>query len=369
MSRLNREKMYESLKDHNRSLILRQLCFHGARSLNRLSELTDLSRSSVVNYVNALKDDGLVSSAGLDDSTGGRRQELWRLNPGSKWFVGVSLANGVLRWTIADLNRGIVREGTKTPVSESQGDIVKGIGVLLQKLKHMAADAGADFEDACVAVKGVVHPHAGIIFSMDEYPDWRDLPLTQLWDYDFDVHLINYPSAALLRDKWFSKSINLTPTACFFLGNLLQVGVIRDGAVIRGEIGTDIDIGHVTVDPDGLDCHCGRKGCFLTVATRANHDRRVAEAKTPEARANVERELMDRLAMVIDHVKEEFGVDNIIVGGYPADMDEPFRDSLKDVLKDPRLLFIDARSEGEIMARGAAFRSLENFLNMRTFKY
>lgn len=364
---LNRQTLFETLRQNNRALILRQFCLQGPLSLNGLAERTALSRASLMNYLRVMQAEGLLGIVRRSPSTGGRRGALWDLLEDARWFAGIAVANGELHWNLLNLKRERVGEGTRALRAADQGGLVNQVVSLIETLRRKAARAQASLEDLTLAVKGVVHPHAGIVFTLDEDPEWTSLALTQLWHYPFPVRLVNYATAVLLRRKWAQKQGDAASSACLYVGNLLQVAVMDQGVVCRGEIGTDIDIGHVRVMPDGDRCHCGRRGCFLTVATRANHQRLLAQAVS--GRAGVEKRLALSLACVLKHVGREFGVQSFVVGGYPAELGEAFRRACATEVGRVPVEWLPVREEGAGMAQGAAYRSLEGFLRIDTFRY
>jgi glucokinase len=49
------------------------------------------------------------------------------------------------------------------------------------------------------------------------------------------------------------------------LGTGVGGGVLADGRILRGATGAAGHIGHLTVDPDGVLCICGNRGCLETV--------------------------------------------------------------------------------------------------------
>jgi glucokinase len=51
------------------------------------------------------------------------------------------------------------------------------------------------------------------------------------------------------------------------LGTGLAAGLVVDGELWRGSRGTAGEIGHIPVDPNGLLCACGQRGCLETVAS------------------------------------------------------------------------------------------------------
>jgi predicted NBD/HSP70 family sugar kinase len=54
------------------------------------------------------------------------------------------------------------------------------------------------------------------------------------------------------------------------------MGVISGGQLVRGHSGFAGEIGHITVEPNGLRCTCGNRGCLETVASDAALARRIS---------------------------------------------------------------------------------------------
>lgn len=367
MSTLDRESVYETLRNHHRARIVRQFCLHGELSLKRLVGLTGFSRSSLVNHVRRLEAEGLLRVAGLGPSTGGRREQRWCLNPDAHWFGGIALSAGRLSWELINIRRTRVESGQRPLRRTDQGAVVNRLSALIQRLRDRAAQSKAELSPLTLTVKGIVHPHAGIIFAMDEYPDWRNLALTQLWDFGIPIHLINHTSALLIENKWTADPAQPQSAACLHIGNLLQVAVMRNGSICRGEIGTDIDIGHVQVATGGRRCHCGRRGCLLTVATKATFDRDLEASPPPDGREHVHAALMTALSRAVRHVQVDFGVDRFLIGGYPASFDPAMHILLTRQDKRLDIEWLAGPDDGPRAALGAAFRSLEAYLNIATF--
>jgi glucokinase len=60
----------------------------------------------------------------------------------------------------------------------------------------------------------------------------------------------------------------LSPTfALLTLGTGVGGGVVVDGRLRLGTLGSAGELGHLTVDPDGTRCGCGGRGCLETVAS------------------------------------------------------------------------------------------------------
>ncbi|MDT3398823.1 ROK family protein [Streptomyces sp. B1866] len=109
--------------------------------------------------------------------------------------------------------------------------------------------------------------------------------------------------------------------------------LILDGRVHTGSSGLALEVGHLTVNPDGAPCHCGSRGCldieadplaFLTAAGRAPgpEESLLAQARAllreeyadPSVRAAAHR-LTDRLGLGLAGLVNILNPDRIILGG------------------------------------------------------
>jgi glucokinase len=79
--------------------------------------------------------------------------------------------------------------------------------------------------------------------------------------------LDNDANVAALGERWMGAGENSSDVTFITLGTGVGGGIIAEGNLIHGVNGAGGEIGHVTVDPEGFDCTCGKKGCLETVAS------------------------------------------------------------------------------------------------------
>lgn len=77
----------------------------------------------------------------------------------------------------------------------------------------------------------------------------------------------NDANVAALGEKWRGAGGDNDDVVFITLGTGVGGGIIADGHLIHGTAGSGGEIGHMTVDPDGFECTCGKKGCLETVAS------------------------------------------------------------------------------------------------------
>ena len=65
----------------------------------------------------------------------------------------------------------------------------------------------------------------------------------------------------------------------------IGAGLILNGRLYRGSGGLAGELGHVLVDPEGIVCRCGNRGCLETVAAAGALVRRCAAATATTSRS------------------------------------------------------------------------------------
>ncbi|MFF3688275.1 ROK family protein [Streptomyces sp. NPDC002187] len=131
--------------------------------------------------------------------------------------------------------------------------------------------------------------------------------------------------------------------------------LVLDGRLHTGSSGLALEVGHLTVTPDGRPCHCGSRGCldveadplaFLTAAGRdpgpevslleQSRELLRADYGDPAVRAAAE-ELIDRLGLGLAGLVNILNPDRIILGGLHRDLLDADPDRLRAVVADRSL--------------------------------
>ncbi|MFB2596842.1 ROK family protein [Herbiconiux sp. P17] len=129
------------------------------------------------------------------------------------------------------------------------------------------------------------------------------------------------------------------------LGTGLAAGLVIDGALWRGARGTAGEIGHIPVDPNGVLCPCGQRGCLETVASGSAIARQwvtddpiparsllaAAEAGDPTALA-IRSLLVDNVAAAVRVLVLTVDVEIVMIGGGLSNLGEWLLDEVRRVL-------------------------------------
>jgi glucokinase len=76
------------------------------------------------------------------------------------------------------------------------------------------------------------------------------------------IYLFNDADAYILGEALYGAGKGCRIVVGFTLGTGIGGGFIVDGEVYTGSRGFASEYGHMTIDPNGPLCHCGKKGCL-----------------------------------------------------------------------------------------------------------
>lgn len=128
---------------------------------------------------------------------------------------------------------------------------------------------------------GPINLLTGVLGLLPNFPGWDNFPLRDALQQatGLPVFLESDANAAALAE-WrvgLGKTSGLQSMAMITLGTGVGSGLILDGKVWHGMFGMGGEVGHATVDPTGLLCACGSRGCLEMYAS-ANGVIRLAHA-------------------------------------------------------------------------------------------
>jgi len=77
-----------------------------------------------------------------------------------------------------------------------------------------------------------------------------------------EIVIVNDATAACYGEYRLGAARGSSTCVCLTLGTGLGGGAVIGGAPLMGATGCSMEVGHITVEPRGWRCHCGREGCL-----------------------------------------------------------------------------------------------------------
>lgn len=271
--------------------ILRALASGRAISRADLSELVGLGRSSVSQILSRLVANGTVVVESRQKQSGrGRPTERLSIDPVAVAAIGIDFGHGWVHVSALNILGDVIGRGGRSIGDEATWEarttlarsLLAGLALDPAQLRPLRAIA--------VGLPGPLHidrqwivpdgVNAPVEDASDRYGDapWFGFVRDTARHLGVPALLDNTSRFAAFAEH-VARGGNGEDTTfyvrCFSgIGGALasQTGVVRGSSGMAGEIG------HLTVEPDGVKCRCGRRGCLETVATTPAVLRRARDA-------------------------------------------------------------------------------------------
>ncbi|WP_199439717.1 ROK family transcriptional regulator [Umezawaea beigongshangensis] len=258
------------LRRANLALLVRTVREHGRVSRAQLAVHSGLSKATVSSLVTELAQRGLVRSAGTTAGGQGRPGELVELRPAAASGIGLDVHVEHVSATAVDLT-GDVLHTERVPLDVASLGPERALDELAAVADRVLAAVearGGWVSGATVAVPGLVDTGTGIVRTAPRLR-WREvtvldglaartgLPL-EFFGIDNDANLA--ATAEIDAGPANSPQDFVHLTGDHGVGG----GLVCGGVLVRGALGHAGEVGHMSLDPLGRRCSCGRRGCWET---------------------------------------------------------------------------------------------------------
>ncbi len=187
-------------------------------------------------------------------------------------FIGIDLSGPNLRAAIVG-DDGQIGERREEPIEADK--LVVQVARVVKQLRGIDASVAA----LGVAIPGLVNRQTDRVVSS------RDLPATVRENLHAEltnaagvrVEIENDANAAAYGEYKVGAGRGSRDMFYITIGDGIGGAIIFDGRLWTGASGFAGEVGHITIDTEGMECECGNTGCLETVASGPNIVRRANE--------------------------------------------------------------------------------------------
>lgn len=258
-------------RELNRARLLGLILAEPRVDRTRLAESTGLTNAAVTRIVQELMGVDLVRDVGaLDSGKGrGRRRIGLEVNPRGGYVLGVSILAFNSSVALADLTGKIVAMKRIEP--ENVRDPGRTLDELCGAALSLVEGHGVDpsrILGAGVAVAGYLHPETRALESAP-YLGWPPFDLGSSVErrLRMPVAVENVNRCIAVAESRFGGCAGVRDLVLIRAAIGLGGATISAGEIARGHRDKAGQTGHVPVDPDGMICSCGARGCLNTLAS------------------------------------------------------------------------------------------------------
>ena len=263
----------------NRAIILNAIREKQPISRTRISEITELNKSTVSNIVTTLLKEDLVKEEVARNSEIGRNPLALSIRRGKNYVGAINIDSNRATLAIVDID-GSVEE--KLTIDTDAKNPAVFIGRCLDELKKMHARSHPKvLRGIGISVAGIVDStHSKVLYSSNL--GWRDLNVGSIvQEHSPDIELItveNDAKASALAELIMGKHGMAASNSIFLsIGPGIGAGIVVDNHILSGSSHAAGEYGHMTLIEGGIQCSCGNKGCWEMYASdRATIDHYLA---------------------------------------------------------------------------------------------
>lgn len=274
----------------------------------RISHLTRLSNSSIIQYTRSLLELGLLRDAQSKGGNVGRRADFLEFNPLLGVNIVIILTMTRIRALLVD-TQGTTQFERVTPIEPySQKDAL--VAALLNLIESAKEAAERSLHRVVygigISLGGYIDPLRGISHQYLFSSDWAEVPLTSIVESHFEVpcYIVNDANAATIGELYHNFGVGVSNFICVFIEEGIGMGIVIHGELYEGHSNYAGEIGHTKAVQHGELCYCGRHGCLETIASQSYILRKCREGCEKEVHTELLR-LCDAVPgnLKIEHVK------------------------------------------------------------------
>jgi predicted NBD/HSP70 family sugar kinase len=238
----------------------------GPLSRTELALRMGLSKATITALTRDLTENGLL---GVAETVRGAGRPSIRLEiaADAAYFVGVSLVENPVAMVLANMH-GEVLAREEIGWSDDAAEIGRLIAAGLPALTAGHSEVAGRLAGIGVALSGLIDPEQRVCLR-STLLGWQNVPAAALMEaaVGLPVAIENDAKAVALGEKLFGPVRDDRSFSLISVGEGIGCAHILDGRLYRGVRGGAGEIAHATIEPGGLPCRCGKRGCLDTISS------------------------------------------------------------------------------------------------------
>lgn len=226
-----------------------------------VAEATGLSLSSITNIITYLIEKSIVTETGLEEvGRVGRKGILLQFNRLAYSLVCVHLEPSCISIAYTDLS-GDTKEKKEIKIENQEPKLI--VEVLKKEIKEII-NTNDNVLGIGIAVSGLVLENSRFILSSSL--KWKSINVKDELEQHIGIPVF-VENVSITKAVWqFNNEEQMSSENMLFVDLEDGIGAVQfcHGAINRSMIG---EIGHTTVEKEGIACFCGNKGCLETMCS------------------------------------------------------------------------------------------------------
>ena len=339
----------QMVRQVNEKLVLALMRKHIELSIPEIERLTSLTYPTVSSVVAGLKEKGLLRAAGEGVSRGGRKPKLVRFQPEAGVFVGVEIDKAWIKIASFsmdyDLLARFVLPLKDTSPAGVKDCIIHGVAEIQSHLQPYQVLYALG-----IGCPGMINPNDSTVISRSTLKWLEPVNLAQDLSELLGIPVLidNDINVAALGEMFRDSEGKMDSWAYISVSTGVGSGIVLNQQILKGHAGGAGELGHLSVNCDGILCECGSRGCLENYISTPAISRRLGISEEHHSTAyqvlveRVKERQPDALLIYHDTIRylstamiDLVNLLNpyaIIIGGAIADLGNPFLEELRSAV-------------------------------------
>lgn len=182
--------------------------------------------------------------------------------------LGLDIGGTKIMATVLDADLRVVGRCRKKSKSRKNGNSAESR--IFDIVEEALSEAkGVKIRGIGVGSPGPLDPKTGVIIDTPNL-GWKDFPLAEMLARRYGVPVVvdNDVNVGTYGEWRLGDVSDCEDVVGIFPGTGIGGGIIINGRLLHGYSGAAGEVGHITLQPDGPYCGCGKRGCLEALASR-----------------------------------------------------------------------------------------------------
>ncbi len=185
--------------------------------------------------------------------------------------IGVDLGGTAIKFALATEDGKIIKEDKRPTNTEATVEtILANLSDAIKQMIRYAEQQGHRPVAVGMGTPGSVEIHTGFLMgSTPNFLHWRNVEIKKELEREvkLPVFVDNDANLMALGETRFGAGIGHHDVICLTIGTGVGGGIIIDDNLYRGFHCAGAELGHLSLELEGLPCKCGGKGCLEAYAS------------------------------------------------------------------------------------------------------
>lgn len=189
------------------------------------------------------------------------------------YVIGIDLGGTKISCAVADLDGQVISQNT-VPTNAHEGEYAV-LNRIIASVETVLRDSDVEINNVKaigIGSPGPLDAKTGVIITTPNLP-FKNFNLVKPLKEKFEVpvYLDNDANVAAIGEFMFGAARGTENMVYFTVSTGVGGGAVLNGKVYRGNTSNALEIGHMTVLPDGPRCNCGNLGCLEGISFRYSY--------------------------------------------------------------------------------------------------